>query len=176
MEVVMKYYIMSQDKRIANGITFKEISSTETFEVGEEFRGKIKNNLVLHMKDTPHTAYTDMIESPFIMVSEALSKVIEMYEEETEFTNIILSSQVGKPSLDYKVALINRIQCLHENSEFYKDNSIKDLVLDKNKIGERQIFKIKGISPHYVIVSMNIAESLLRRSLYGVRLEEIKCI
>lgn len=172
----MKYYIMSQDKRISNGIAFKEISTSETFEVGEEFRGKIKKNLVLHMKDTGHTAYAEMLETPFIMVSENLCKVIQMYDEESEFTNILLASQMGKPALDYKVALIERMDCLHENTEFYKDHSVKKLILDKQKIGDRQIFKIKGISPHYVVVSMNIAESILRRSIYGVRLEEIRCI
>ena len=176
MEVAMKYYIMSQDKRISHGVTFKEIASSDTFEVGEEYRGKIKKNLVLHMKDTDQTAHAEILESPFIMVSDSLCKAIQMYDDEAEFTNIILASQMGRPSLDYKVALISRIDCLHESSEFYKDHSVKELVLDQQKVGDRQIFKIKGISPHFVIVSMNIAESILRRSLYGVRLEEIKCI
>ena len=81
-----------------------------------------------------------------------------------------------KKRSEYNVLLVDRIDCLHEDAEFYPDKSIKNLVLDRKKIGDRVIFKVKGIGPAYMIVSLDIVESLLRRNCYGVKFTKVDSV
>ncbi len=170
----MKYYIMSQDKRIQKGIQFAEFSTQQSIELGTEYIGKMKKSVTLHVQDEIHTIFSEVIEAPWLMVSDKVYKVIQMYDSDIAFSNAILSLKTQEVPLIYKIVLVDRIDCLHESTEFYKDRSIKRLVLDYGKIREQHLFRIEGISPNYMVVSMAVVESLLRRHCVGIQFQEIE--
>lgn len=172
----MKYYIMSQDKRMQHHIQFREFPGEKITEVGTDMTGKIKKNLTLHVKDDGHTVFTDVVEAPFFMVSDEVAKVIGMFEPDIDFFTIIFQTKHQEEVCVYKIVPLDRMECLHKNTEFHKDKSLKELVLDKEKIQGKHIFKIAGISPHYVVVSMAIAESILRRNCEGIQFTEVKIV
>lgn len=169
----MKYYIMSQDTKIQNGIKFREFSGKKSEEFGIEHIGRIKNTVTMHVNDTEHTVYEEVIEAPCYMVSKRIYDVIHMFDPDVAFSNAVFSFKEREPQM-YKILLTDRIDVLHESSEFNKDNSLKHLILDKEKIQGAHIFRIAGISPNYIVVSMAIAESILRRKCEGLCLTEVE--
>ena len=169
----MRYYIMSQDKRIKQPIRFREFSPNQVEEFDRSYAKKQRVSVTLHLLDDKHTVYSDVVEAPCYMVSKALSDIIQMFDVETIFPNVVFHSRVMDP-LVYKILLTDREDVLHEDTEFYKDKSIKNLVLDRTKIGNKQVFRIDGISPGYVIVSMNIVEAVIRRGLEGIVFQQVE--
>lgn len=64
-----------------------------------------------------------------------------------------------------------------QNYEIYylKEEYIKKLVLEKNKIGKKDIiFKVVKKEKVYNIIRMDLVESLLIRDIKGIKLEEIE--
>lgn len=170
----MKYYKMSQDKRIQNGVCFVEFPTRQVIEFGSSYAKIMKKSVTLHVKDNIHTSLAEVIEAPCFMVSEEIYKVIHMYEPNVTFATAVLKYNQSEEINIYKIGLIDRLECLHESTEFYKDNSLKRLVLDRKKLEGRHIARVKGITPCDVIVSMAVAESVLRCNCMGVQFEEIE--
>lgn len=167
---------MSQDKRIQHGIQFREFPTRQAIDVGTDAVEKVKKSVTLHVKDNIHTVYAEVVEAPFYMVSERVQEVIQMFEPDLKCSSAIFATEKQEGPFVYKVLFLDRMECLHENTEFYKDNSVKKIILDSEKIAGQHIFKIKGISPIQVVVSMPIVEALLRRNCVGIQFQEIEII
>ena len=70
--------------------------------------------------------------------------------------------------------VLPELDCISEKTEFNTvGNRITRLVLDQNKIGFNTVFQIKGYSKNYIVGRMDFVESLLRRGVQGITLEEI---
>ncbi|MNM87696.1 hypothetical protein D3C81_998850 [compost metagenome] len=50
---------------------------------------------------------------------------------------------------------------------------IKKLVLQRDKIGPRRIFRVKESERPLIIIRLDVAESILRRDLVGIRLKRV---
>ena len=48
------------------------------------------------------------------------------------------------------------------------------LVLDKHRIGDRAVFRVKGYTSGAIVGRMDFVESILRRDVRGIRLSEIE--
>ncbi len=72
----------------------------------------------------------------------------------------------------YNIPIWEEINALHEGSES-KFNVVKKIVLDKEKIKNHKIFRIKESDKTLVVVRLDVAESLLRREFEGIYLERL---
>lgn len=171
----MKYYIMSQDKRIQNTFVLKEFPTGAAVDFDTSYKDKLKEHTSLFTIENDKSAYPDMLEAPLVMVEKKIYEVLNLYDETVVYKKVSIINQVRNSRREYYVALIDRLDCLHQSTEFYKDNSVAKIVLDKDKVKGRHIFKIAGISAPYVIVSLDVAESILRRKSFGIRFQEVEC-
>lgn len=171
----MEYFIMSQDNRIQNSFIMKEFRGSGSLDYDTSYADKIKEHTSLFTIETDGSSYPEILLAPLLMVSKKVHDVIEMYDETAVYRMVSMINRPRNTRHEYYVMLLDRMDCLHEDTEFYPDKSIKKLVLDLEKIDGRQIFKIAGIGPAYVVVSLDIAESLLRRSCYGIQFKKAVC-
>ena len=172
----MEYYIMGLDRRIQNAFVLKKFPDGGAVEYNTFYADKVREHTVLYTEATDHSSYPDVLEEPLYMVSQKVREVIELYDETAIYKKVSMVNMPRKKRSEYNVLLVDRIDCLHEDAEFYPDKSIKNLVLDRKKIGDRVIFKVKGIGPAYMIVSLDIVESLLRRNCYGVKFTKVDSV
>ena len=56
----------------------------------------------------------------------------------------------------------------------HPNGALKEVILDQHKIKGRDIFRIKGIIENKTIISLAVAESIMRRNPYGVGLERVQ--
>lgn len=171
----MKYYSMSQDKRIYNVFQLIEFPGKEAIDLDSSFGDKIKDNTALFTEETENSLYPQMLEAPLTMVEKEIYEIIRMYASDILFKGVSIINREKQTNKNYYLALLDRLDCLHESSEFHKDHSVSRLILNKNKLNNAHIFKIKGISKNTVVVSMDIVESILRRGCFGICFEEIAC-
>lgn len=172
----MEYYIMGLDKRIQNKFILQKFPDRGSVEYDTSYADKVREHTLLHTIESDKSSYPDVLEEPLYMVSQKVREVIELYDETAIYKKVSMVNMPRKKRSEYNVLLVDRIDCLHEDAEFYPDKSIKNLVLDRKKIGDRVIFKVKGIGPAYMIVSLDIVESLLRRNCYGVKFTKVDSV
>ncbi|MNZ52540.1 hypothetical protein D3C78_703860 [compost metagenome] len=86
---------------------------------------------------------------------------------------ILLHLQTRK-QLIYHLPLFEEIACLSPSAELHRDQkSIKQLVLQKEKLRGKPIIQVKESEKPLIVVRLDVAESLLRRSFSGIRLEKV---
>ena len=170
----MKYFIMTQDKRLRNVVKLKDFPTDQEADFDSSYKDQVNDNTVLHTVEKENSLYPDVLLAPLYMVEDKIYRVATMYEETLIFKKVSLVNMERSTRKSYWLPLLDRVDCLHSESRFYQDQSVEHLVLDKEKVRGREMFKIAGIAPNWVVVSMNIAESVLRRDCFGVRFEEIE--
>lgn len=124
---------------------------------------------VEHRRDNE---YPDYFERPIMLVSKGIKQVFSMYQEGIEFRLRVLNeTESGKQVVYYSVN-VPVIDCAKDGK---KDNvyaSLSDIVLDTRIIGFQRVFTVSGF-PKNLIVRLDVAESILRRSPYGVTFDKM---
>lgn len=137
---------------------------------------KIPKRMLLKIMGDPDTQYTDIIVQPMFLISERIKNVLEKYEPNLNYKEIILLDQQYGRAEKYFLPTIEGIDCLEEESEFNLDHSILNkIVIDSNKTEDKCIFAISGVKNRHIIVRLDFVESILRRNGKGFRLKEIEC-
>lgn len=171
----MKYFCMGQGKRILHQVVLEAFPTEERVNFTKEDAEKLAESTMLYTIEDENSVYPDILEAPLYMVSETISHVVTMYDPTVITKRVSLVNRERKSLQKYQLLLLDQIDCLHETSEFYPDKTVKRLILDKEKVKGQEIFQIAGVDRMDVIVSLNIAESVLRRNVFGVQFQEICC-
>lgn len=176
--VEIDYYVLAQNEKISNCVQFELKSRNpidQKIEMNLNSIKSLKGSFNLLVKSNPNNVYPDFIETPFPLISNEIKKIFSNYESHMQCNCVILSDQILKVQHIYWLMLLEKIDCIDEQTEFYKDNSLKHLVLNKKKIGHRKIFWVGGIREKRLVINLDVAESLLRRPINGITLERTSC-
>ncbi len=128
---------------------------------------------VLPISPSPNTIFTDIVTSPFLLVSPVVKDVIRMYGDDVVFKEIVLSDSSNKIYCQYYLPIMEirdnvRLSYLKAEGK----NGITDGDASRwEKLGN--IFWLKDKSAKKTIINLDIAESLLRRNVKGIKLREI---
>ena len=74
----------------------------------------------------------------------------------------------------YVHTLMEQVDAVSDKTEYYPNGTVKQLVLDHSKIGRHNLFLLEGNHRKDPIVSLALAESLLRRQPIGIYFEEVE--
>lgn len=81
---------------------------------------------------------------------------------------------LGSLFIKSRFPILDEINCISEETQFNRiGNRIIRLVLDKEKIKPYAAFKIKDYGKNCIVGRMDFVESLLRRGVRGIRVEEV---
>ncbi len=172
----MEYYIIYQDKRISN---FAEPIGT----LDETEKNIIKNGNVKHIDEMPiqfyikeknENQYLDYIEKPVPLVSDKLKQLLEKLQRDMFFKPVIIADKKLMKQNIYWLIVPKGINCISPKSEFDKNGTLKSLVIDENKVGHSKIFKVEGVLEEIIIMSLDLAECILRRDFEGIRFKKVE--
>ena len=65
-------------------------------------------------------------------------------------------------------------ECIHADAIKLPNGAYQEIIIDKRKIKGRNIFRPKGLQQNQIVVSLAVAESILRRNPYGVSLKKVE--
>ena len=117
--------------------------------------------------------YPDVVDAPVFMVSDALKKLLYAYDPEVWYRRVTLNQANGEIQKKYWLLLLD---CLDACSEKYSNGWDKRIVLNRERIGRRRVFKVKGILTPKVFVNLEVSESILRREFQGVALRPVESV
>ena len=100
--------------------------------------------------------------------------MFEIYEKNIFFKPVVLADKKRIKQDLYWLVVPEKRKCLSSETEFKKDGMIKRIVIDEKKVLESIVFLIDYIKENFIIVNLDVAESILRRGLIGIKFKKIE--
>ncbi len=172
----MKYFIMQQDKRIVDAVYPVNINiPRQSF---KKVKAEDQDNMAIqcYVRNNPQIRYIDFLEHPVPLVSDRVKQLMEKYEEGLFFKPVVLADPKQMRQDLYWVIIPNMVECLSSRSEFHKTGTIKHLIIDSKKVGGIHIFRIAESIEDQILVSLKVAESLLRHEFMGIGLKQVETL
>lgn len=173
----MKYFELFQSPKVENPIAVtgldKDVYCYAMRQKDFEALDKMK---VAYYSGSESEEPCDILTDPTFMISDKLKRLIAMYDKEIVFKGVQVFS-TSKEREDYPLYWVPQfpeINALHSSSIINDNGSIATLILDNRMIGNMHVFRLSDCLEYKVVVSMTVAESILRRRLYGIGLKKLE--
>jgi len=169
----MKYFMLAEETK--NPLpqigywfgTLSPKSNTEKF-------GGAPTWVILNAAIKDITLYSDVLTYPCILLTEKVLQVFQMYHGKFPSKPVILLDKKNQIDFLYHLAKLPIYSVLREESKFDRLKSeVIHGVLDKEKISGMPIFLIGEVTKPTLIIREDVAESLIRRSVKGIKLKGI---
>lgn len=172
----MDYFLLKQDEEYTNVPMLMDVFNTiDVRNINLLKAHKIDDVVIFNVKCDDETEFLDILDRNLFLISKEMKKIIEKYDSEILFKTTPLIDLSHERQENYYMPIFEEVECLSENAELNLNKTVvKKIILDKEKIKGKKIFKIKESSKSLVIVRLDVAESLLRREFKGMCLERLE--
>lgn len=175
----MEYFRLSQDRRYIHRIphiqNFNKIGMRKDFTVREHRKINSVNTVIASSPEP--LDYIDVLDTQVFLVGKEIKKVFLLYDPSMVFKMFCLVNQAVSNGAagEYYAPIFREADCVSPKSRFNRDKShFEKLALFRRKIAHFPIFRVANINTEVVIVRLDVAESLLRRKLRGMKFERIE--
>lgn len=171
----MRYFFITQDVKLSGSIQYRDFDikgGRHLFLKTDAQR--LNDTTVLYLGGDGREARPDFLQRPVTMFSNRFRDILDAYEAELIFKDVVLIHKEQSLQYNYVQVLMDELEAVSEKTQYYPNQMPKTLILDKNKIGPHHLFLLAGRYRKDPIISLALAESLLRRNAVGLCLEEVE--
>lgn len=124
---------------------------------------------------TEKEMFTDVIPHPFLLVSQKVMDVIKMYGDICYYRLVLLLDAGSGNSESYYLPVFDESKQIQLSyKEFEAGSCVSKLLEEESELTvNKNIFWIRDSLTRHTIISMDFAESLLRREATGIELKEV---
>lgn len=172
----MKYFIIEQKEKLPNvpviqnwykKINVEAITKAECW--------KIPKRTALDVMPDKYITFYDVLSFPFFMVSETVCDIIKSFEPNLIVKDIVLFDSRYRTAEKYCLPILDEmIDLSDENLLCIHNKKYSDVMLDLNGMSDKYIFQVTSYDKKYVIMRLELVETILRRDVKGIMLHEIK--
>lgn len=138
---------------------------------------RIKNRQILEIRPNPNLVFTDVISSPFLLVSKICMEAIRLYEPRIKTKQMILLDTTTPQRKTYYLPILQSIHCLADVSEWNLDKSVlRRGVLNLSQIKDISIFQLADLKGRYTVIRMDVLESILKRGARGIGVTPLETV
>lgn len=167
--------MMKQDIQLPYCIQYEDFSITKNNHIfSKQDADKLNESMVLFLRGNGDEVAPDFIEYPTHLLANKYKDIFDAYEDDLIFNPVFLLHSEMERQMQYHQVLMDELDVVSEQTEYYPDGLFKKLVLDSKKIGYHNIFLLKNGLIKHPIVSLSVVESLLRRQMTGILFEEVE--
>lgn len=146
----MRYFEIKQDKNLMNTIEFEGFAGCPNIVLDRKEAGRFRRSSNMYIKATKKSQYPDMIQSPVLMVSHKLYRILKDYDVSVIYKNVVLTCMDLQRQDIYRLVIPKVLQ--------------RPLV---PREGQR-IFYVKEGMDYHLIVSENVLEHILATGMVGL--------
>lgn len=173
----MKYFWIETEDKNKNPYRINKNRAIDIKLLTKEQFGGLPLWSIVEMDFPEEGFFPDLIDNPFILLSEACIKAVLMYQTDALCKGIKLWDKESGINATYFLTVLDELDCMSEQTQFNSvRNRVLELVLDQEKIGANAVFKIKGYHQKGMVGRLDFVESILRRDARGIRLKAIDII
>lgn len=157
----MKYFLLRQKNKLIKPVTFS-VNPLEKETDDEE-------PVLLPCKIDEDTSMPDFLNyqnlfTNYLFVSEELYHTFRPYADEIMGKPVILADMKTQYTAVYFKITLEEIDCLLKKENM----SYNSFILEQSKLEHKTLFQITYENKKYVIVSLHLAENMLRKNFYGI--------
>lgn len=171
----MRYFFITQDAELPCGIQYRDFDINGGRHIfSRQDAKRLNDSVVLYLSGSGKEARWDFLQCPVTMFDERFRDILDAYEPGLIFQEVVMIHKENILQYQYVHALMEQVDAVADRTEYYPNGAVKRLVLDRKKIGRHNLFLLEGNHRKDPIVSLALAESLLRRQPMGMRFEEVE--
>lgn len=173
----MRYFFLSQDTNLPYTIQYRDFDikgGRHLFLKSDS--GRLNDATILYLAGDGTETRPDLIQRPVTMFSERFKEILDACEMDLIFKDVILIHKDQSLQFNYVQVLMDEVEAVSDQTEYYPNQTPKRLILDREKIGRHNLFLLAGNHRKDPVVSLTLAESLLRRNAMGICLEEVEVV
>ena len=171
------FFKLKQETLIENYIRIKEfpLSIDRNAVLKSEFQHLDSTPITLEVSGDAGVEFPDFLEQDgYVLLSNTFKEFLEEFARTTcFFSRIIIEDELmGRKEL-YWLTVVDRITCLSSSSEYDEELSFKYLtkvVLDKNKVGYYDFFKIKEDGDNSIFITKSFKEKIEKKNFNGLNI------
>lgn len=173
----MKYFLIGTDEKNRNPYNINKNRALDTRKLTREGIDTLPRWNIISMDLPDEGFFPDLICSPCILMSRDCIRAVTMYQPGIVYKGVKLWESDSGVNRTYFLSIIEELDCMSEKTQrSAMGNRIIRLVLDEEKIGSNAVFRIKGCDKSCIVVRLDVVESLLRRGVQGITLEEVQLV
>lgn len=173
----MKYFILGQGKEYNRNPQIKEWYGKLDIHSLRQIGSRLKDKMIFEVETAESTLFPDILEKPILMVSAAMRDIILIYEKQVFFREVLFINAEGTQRYTYYIPFLPRIACFKDATCCYKNkNKMETGVIDIDKMWNRHIVEVEGSNEQCIVISLDLAESFLRKGLIGIGLREVNSV
>ncbi|MBW6410332.1 hypothetical protein [Clostridium weizhouense] len=172
----MEYFLLKQDEEYTNAPVLMDVfNKLDIRNINLLKAHKIDDIVIFNVKCNDETEFLDILDRNLFLISEGMKKIIKKYNPRILFKTIPLIDLSHERQENYYMPIFEEVECLSEKAELNLNKTVvKKIILDKEKIKGKKIFKIKESEKTLVVIRLDVAESLLRREFKGMCLKRLE--
>ncbi len=161
----MDYFMILPDERIS---LYKDLDySVPGFRQKEPFVTFGKFN---EFDRYPDFFYGKDLFDYYFCVTDRLKEILDAYSSELQAVPFFLTDEAYRSQV-----VCWKIECPMEDCISFKDSDGEcEITLQKSPAHTRYLLRVRNEKAQYMVVSMELAENMLRRQLYGIRFVPVK--
>ncbi|WP_143322425.1 hypothetical protein [Clostridium sp. HBUAS56010] len=169
----MKYFILETEKEFCDAPIlnkWKEEFPSSLVCIKNFY--KIPERNIISISTNKDTIFPAIFISTYVMVSEMVKSVIDMYGDKVLAKDVVLVDSARGEIERYFLVVLSEV-----SGEMQTLGRKRSVVIERNAgipLKDRNIFMLKLKERRKIIVNLDFAESILRRSAQGICLEEIE--
>jgi hypothetical protein len=135
---------------------------------------KLPRRIIVDIEKREEYDRVDLIDGSLFLVSDAVKNVFSLYDDDIFFKTVVLMTEDGNMQMKYNLPIFEEPECLCAACESDGYGALQKPVVARQKVKGKSIFKILYPNKRYIVVRLDVAESLLRRKLKGLSFTEIE--
>lgn len=170
----MRYFSIYADKRhMQPRILNRELLISPHIQQHKLIYEKLEQRNHLKVELEQEIEFMDIVNSPIFMVTKEFANLIRIYCPAMKFKYMLLFDETNRRTASYQIPALPEIDCMDDDSELSKDgNTIMKGILCGDKIQNVPIFRLKSAKGQYIMANLAFVESVYRREVRGMGIEE----
>ena len=171
----MKYFILEQGKEYNRNPQIKDWYGKLDMHYIKQVGAGLKDKMIFEVDITEFTLFPDILDKPVLMVSAGMRDIISEYEKQVFFREVLFMDAEGTRSYTYYIPFLPIVDCFKEAARVSENKSGMEMgVVNIDKMWGRHIVEAEGTNGQCIVISLDLAESFLRKGLVGIGLREVK--
>ena len=168
------YYEIWQDKNLRNRIEIDNFKGCPDIVLDKSMAEDLRKCTILPVHGTKESLYPDLLQSPVLMISEKLYRVLKYYDIDVIYKIVVLLDAKRNRQENYRLMLPETLDVLDETTTYDFQGCLKDIVLSGEIPKTRRIFYVSEKITHHLVVTEDVLESILAVGSIGIRFRKLK--
>ena len=158
----MRYFELRQDRQLRNLIEIEGFKNCPDIVMDREAADSFKRCTNMYVNGDEKSQYPDLFKSPVLLISEKLYQALKFYDTSVIYKIVVLTDLNRRRQEVYRLMMPVIIDAEVTGKE----------EMDRQLHSGRRIFYIKDGLDHHLIVTEEVAESILSQQSVGICYEE----